>query len=128
MSERKRQQRIHDETLICDRCGVTFLWLAEEQKAYVHENVPTYCPGCRSLMPTGERERGLVKWYSPRKRYGFITRQKAGDIFTHRSEFEAIGRLQEGDLVEFSVTTGDKGLMAANVRLLHREAAEEQGQ
>jgi cold shock CspA family protein len=124
MAEGRREQRVRDETLICDRCGVTFLWLAEEQRQQGHKQAPGCCPGCRSLIPAPGRERGLVKWYNPRKRYGFIIRQKAADIFTHRAELQDINRLQAGDLIEFSIVSGDKGLLATNVHLLHREAEE----
>jgi cold shock protein len=126
VSSKRREQHAKDETLICERCNVNFLWSIEEQHQRGHEQAPSYCPGCRVLMPTADRERGVVKWYNPRKRYGFIVRQKAADIFTHQAEFVEIRRLQEGDLVEFSVVPGDKGPMAAEVRLLHRTAEPEE--
>ena len=121
----RRERRWRDETLICERCGVTFLWTAEERRQLDRstERAPSHCPGCRTLMPAPGRERGVVKWYNPRKKYGFIVHQKAPEIFTHRSAFEDVGRLQEGDLVEFTVVEGKKGPMAASVRLLQRESA-----
>jgi CspA family cold shock protein len=123
MSETSRKEkRLRDQTLICERCGVTFLWTAEEQRQgeHVARNAPHYCSGCRVLLPSPPRERGVVKWYDPRKKYGFIVRQKADEIFIHRSQLAEIGRLREGDLVEFSVVEGEKGQMAADVQLLYR--------
>jgi CspA family cold shock protein len=116
----RKEKRLRDETLICERCGVTFLWTVEEQhqRAQAQRGFPTYCPGCQILAPERGRERGVVKWYSPRKQYGFIVRQKATEIFIHRSQLGELHRLQEGDLVEFSVVDGEKGLMAADVRVL----------
>ncbi|MBX2996862.1 MAG: cold shock domain-containing protein [Caldilineaceae bacterium] len=118
----RKQKRLRDETLICERCGVSFLWTVEEQ--HQGSNIPSkpsaYCPGCQLLMPDATRERGIVKWYNPRKQYGFIVRQKAAEIFIHRSQLSEANRLQEGDLVEFSVVEGEKGLMAADVHLLQR--------
>ena len=123
MSETSRKERrLRDQSLLCERCGVNFLWTTEEQRQgnQVAGDAPHYCSGCHVLLPSQSRERGLVKWYDPRKKYGFIVRQKADEIFTHRSQLMVIGRLREGDLVEFSVVEGVKGLMAADVQVLHR--------
>lgn len=123
--EIKRNNRRRDEMCICDNCGVSFLWTIEEQHQMAAEqagevDAPPFCPACRRLAaPTG-RERGVVKWYDGRKHYGFIVRQKEDEIFAHRSQLAERGRLHEGDLVEFTVTTGEKGLMATDVRVLAR--------
>jgi cold shock protein len=118
----RKQKRLRDEVLICERCGVNFLWTVEEQHQSIHAQykIPSCCPGCQILTPDPARERGVVKWYNPRKQYGFIVRQKAAEIFIHRSQLNEANRLQEGDLVEFSVIEGEKGLMAADVHLLQR--------
>lgn len=66
-------------------------------------------------MPTGK-----VKWFSPEKGYGFITREDGGaDVFVHFSAIEGAGyrNLEEGQSVEFEVTPGAKGDQAANVRI-----------
>lgn len=121
MSEGKLPKRYRDEMCQCGRCGVDFLWSAEEKRQQKDErDVPSYCPGCRMLMPDTGRERGTVKWYNARKNYGFIVRPKAADLFFHRSQFEDVKRLQEGDLVEFNVVEGEKGWMAAEIRLLEQ--------
>ncbi|MBX3053207.1 MAG: cold shock domain-containing protein [Caldilineaceae bacterium] len=106
----------------CERCGVTFLWTAEEQHQQVDTDSPRpdRCPGCRLLLAGPGRERGVVKWYNTRKKYGFLTRGAGSEIFTHRSRFDGVGRLQPGDLVEFAVEEGEKGLMAVEVQLLQR--------
>jgi len=111
-----------DEMLHCERCGVLFLWTAEEQKQQTElsRDQPDRCPGCRLLLPARGRERGLVKWYSTRKKYGFIARSSGPELFAHRSHFDGVGRLRPGDLVEFSVEEGEKGPMAVEVRLLQR--------
>lgn len=104
----------------CERCGVSFLWTAEEQKLLPVEETqrPDRCPGCRMLLAGPGRERGLVKWYNGRKKYGFITRTNGPEIFAHRSRFDGTGRLHPGDLVEFAVEEGEKGPMAVEVRVL----------
>ncbi len=120
-SDVRRSKRLRDDTLTCERCGVSFLWTIEEQRhADSPPEAPVFCPGCRRLTPQEGRERGLVKWYDPRKKYGFVVRQKADEIFVHRSQLIEQTRLREGDLVEFSVTTGEKGVMASDVRVLSR--------
>ena len=63
------------------------------------------------------KEQGTVKWFNASKGYGFIQRQSGEDIFVHFSAIMAEGykTLNEGQAVEFEVTTGPKGLQAANV-------------
>ena len=82
--------------------------------------------GCSFLLPAAGQERGLVKWYSPRKKYGFISRRSGADLFAHRSNFMDVSRLRQGDLVEFAVEENAKGPEAVDVRLLSRPHNPEQ--
>lgn len=110
-----------DEMVVCERCGVTFLWTLEDRRKEPRgQKPPTSCFGCSFLLPPSKRERGLVKWYSPGKRYGFISRFSGADLFMHRSRFDGVGRLRTGDLVEFEVEETEKGAAAVGVRLLSR--------
>jgi len=63
------------------------------------------------------KEQGTVKWFNASKGYGFIQRQSGEDVFVHFSAIQAEGykSLNEGQAVEFEVTTGPKGLQATNV-------------
>lgn len=63
------------------------------------------------------REQGVVKWFNAAKGYGFIQRQSGEDVFVHFSAIQAEGykSLNEGQLVEFEVKQGPKGLQAENV-------------
>jgi CspA family cold shock protein len=65
-------------------------------------------------------ETGSVKWFNSDKGYGFIARDKGGDIFVHHSEIENSGyrSLNEGDKVEFEVGEGQKGPAAQKVRII----------
>ena len=65
-----------------------------------------------------DRETGVVKWFNESKGYGFISRESGGDIFVHYSALDGTGfrTLEEGARVEFSVTQGQKGPAAADVR------------
>jgi cold shock protein len=70
--------------------------------------------GETSLVTTG-----VVKWFSNDKGYGFIARPDGDDVFVHYSAIDSGGfrSLEEGQVVEFEVTQGPKGLQATNVRL-----------
>ncbi len=62
--------------------------------------------------------RGTVKWFSDQKDYGFITPEDGSkDVFVHHSGIQGdnFKSLQEGQLVEFEVTSGRKGPQATNV-------------
>lgn len=60
---------------------------------------------------------GTVKWFNSQKGYGFITTEDNKDVFVHYSGIKNEGykSLEEGDKVEFQLTTGDKGEQAINV-------------
>ena len=62
---------------------------------------------------------GKIKWFSDAKGYGFIqTDEGAQDIFVHFSAIEGQGfrTLQEGQVVEFELEKGPKGMKAVSVR------------
>ena len=60
---------------------------------------------------------GKVKWFNPRKGFGFIATEDGRDIFVHYSSISGDGykTLAEGDPVTFEIVEGDKGLRAENV-------------
>jgi len=66
-------------------------------------------------MPTG-----TVKWFSAEKGFGFIARDGAEDVFVHHSatEMQGFRNLQEGQAVEFELTSTDKGDQAQGVRVI----------
>ncbi len=69
----------------------------------------------------GSATKGMVKWFSNQKGYGFITPASGGkDVFVHHSAIlgEGYKSLDEGMNVKFEVTNGPKGEQAANVRKL----------
>ena len=106
----------NDDVLYCERCGISFLWSIEEQAQEGEK--PARCSGCRHSEPAVDRERGLVKWYSARKKYGFIVRADQPEIFAHRSQLQGAGRLHDGDLVEFGVQDSEKGPVAIQIRVV----------
>lgn len=66
------------------------------------------------------REKGTVKWFNNDKGFGFIEREKGGDVFVHFKAIAAEGykSLSEGQRVEFTVTQGQKGLQAEDVKII----------
>lgn len=65
-------------------------------------------------------ERGIVKWFSPAKGYGFILRENGEELFVHYSFLAdpKTRRLWEGDAVTFEVEQSDKGPRATHVARL----------
>jgi CspA family cold shock protein len=61
--------------------------------------------------------RGKVKWFNESKGFGFIEQEGGKDIFVHYSAIQSSGfkTLTEGDVVEFDVVEGPKGLQASKV-------------
>lgn len=62
--------------------------------------------------------KGAVKWFNDEKGYGFISPEDGTkDLFVHHTSIQGSGfkSLREGEIVEFEVTSGPKGLQASNV-------------
>ncbi len=61
--------------------------------------------------------KGKVKWFNESKGFGFIEQEGGKDIFVHYSAIQNSGfkTLAEGDVVEFDVVDGPKGLQASKV-------------
>ena len=63
---------------------------------------------------------GTVKWFNESKGFGFIERESGPDVFAHFSAISGSGfkTLAEGQLVEFSISQGQKGPQAENIKPL----------
>ncbi len=71
---------------------------------------------------------GTVKWFNPKKGYGFIATDDGRDVFVHYANISGQGfkTLREGDTVSFDIVEGEKGLRAENVeKSAKKEAATE---
>jgi CspA family cold shock protein len=73
--------------------------------------------------PTGPAEEveGQVKWYDPKKGFGFVAVDGSKDVFIHRSVLarEGINELAEGQRIHMKVVPGAKGLEAIGLSLIH---------
>jgi CspA family cold shock protein len=60
---------------------------------------------------------GVVKWFSSKKGYGFITMEDGQEVFVHYTSIDGNGfrSLEQGEEVQFEVAQGPKGLQAAKV-------------
>lgn len=63
---------------------------------------------------------GTVKWFNESKGFGFLEQPSGADVFAHFSAITGSGfkTLVEGQQVEFTVTQGQKGPQAENIRPL----------
>ncbi|MFC1236503.1 cold-shock protein [Vibrio sp. DW001] len=61
---------------------------------------------------------GTVKWFNETKGFGFIQQENGPDVFAHFSAIQSDGfrTLGEGQKVEFTVTQGQKGPQAENIK------------
>ncbi|WP_326948715.1 cold shock domain-containing protein [Amycolatopsis sp. NBC_01307] len=62
---------------------------------------------------------GKVKWFNAEKGFGFIARDSGDDVFVHYSAILGQGyrTLTEGQVVSFTVVSGDKGPQAGAVEV-----------
>lgn len=69
---------------------------------------------------------GSVKWFDPKKGFGFIVNPQGKDVFVHFSSIEGDGyrSLKDGETVEYEQIEGQKGLLAQHVRRLPQGPAD----
>ena len=60
---------------------------------------------------------GIVKWFDPKKGFGFIIGPQGQDIFAHYSKIEGEGFrvLKDGTAVVYDAERGDKGWHATRI-------------
>jgi len=75
-------------------------------------------------------ERGPVKWFDPRKGYGFIVGPDGRDVFVHFTQIvgEGFRTLKDGEEVEYDLIEGDKGYHAKNVTRLQEPEPEQEAE
>jgi CspA family cold shock protein len=75
------------------------------------------------------REKGIVKWFSTDKGYGFIRREGGDEIFVHHTDIDVDGyaALKNGETVEFDVFDSDRGPKARNLVPLTEDGSPRSG-
>ena len=74
----------------------------------------------RKIKRNFRGETGTIKWFDPSKGYGFLIRDKGGDLFVHLRSVQTQDRrkLKENTRVRYSVENTEKGPQAENIRII----------
>ncbi|MDZ4753912.1 MAG: cold shock domain-containing protein [Phycisphaerae bacterium] len=73
---------------------------------------------------------GVVKWFDPRKGFGFVVGPDSQDIFIHFSvieQAEGFRTLKDGEKIVYSAQRGAKGWSATAIRAAARVRASDTG-
>ena len=75
----------------------------------------------RKIKRNFRGETGTIKWFDPSKGYGFLIRDKGGDLFVHLRAVQSSDRrkLRENTRVRFSVEDSEKGPQAENIKIIY---------
>ena len=67
-----------------------------------------------------KREKGTIKWFDPSKGYGFLERDKGGDLFIHFASVTEKDRksLKENTRVSYKVVSSVKGPQANEIKII----------
>lgn len=115
---------IQPKSAICQRCGsgfvliTTYLDLLQRRKVKVIE--PLLCPTCFFIEGPLPKQAGKIKWFNPKKHYGFILTEEGEEVFFHeRQLLEDRGRMpHEDQSVRFHLHYPPRGPEALNVELV----------
>ena len=112
------------EVIVCQKCGRGFTmrptyrdWLDRRGVKIIR---PVLCPTCFMKWGPLPKCKGTVKWFSARKKYGFIKGHDGEEIFFHQCQLVegSAKRADEGVLVRFHVRYEERGPKALNVEFV----------
>jgi CspA family cold shock protein len=112
------------QSAACQRCGSGFVLTTTYRDLLSRRGarvvVPLLCPTCFLTEGPLPKQRGEVKWYNARKRYGFIVSEEGEEVFFHQQQVfnEDEARPASGQPVRFHIHYPIKGPEALNVELL----------
>lgn len=68
--------------------------------------------------------KGSVKWFDPKKGFGFVINEKGEDVFVHYTSIDREGFrcLRNGQVVEYELIESGKGLQGKNVKIVESES------
>ncbi len=78
-------------------------------------------PSASAPEPSSAAESlGIVKWYNTTKGFGFVTPERGGEAFLHRTVLEQAGlsELEEGTRVRVRIVQGKKGPQVGTIALV----------
>lgn len=76
----------------------------------------------KPLPPLEPRQTGTVKWFDPKKGFGFILRDGDKDVFFHSTDAKKSGLdddLEEGERVSFALAPTPRGFKAVSLKREH---------
>jgi len=64
--------------------------------------------------------KGTVKWFDPKKGFGFVINDQGEDVFVHYTSINGEGFrcLRNGQIVEYEEISSQKGLQGRNVQVI----------
>lgn len=68
--------------------------------------------------------KGTVKWFDPKKGFGFVVNSDGKDVFVHYTSIggEGFRCLRNGQIVEYEQFETDKGLQGKGVQIVEVQA------
>jgi cold shock protein len=116
ISEKSRDFRQRSRRIVVDRR------IAVEEHSYdqprSHSDVPPPLAGPQLELPPGLLVRGQVKWFNPKKGYGFVQLSDgSGHVFLHVTALGRVGlsAVQTGETLEMRVAPGQRGRQVTEV-------------
>ena len=69
--------------------------------------------------------KGTVKWFDPKKGFGFVVNSDGKDVFVHYTSIDGEGFrcLRNGQIVEYDQFETDKGLQGKSVQIVEVKSA-----
>ncbi len=69
--------------------------------------------------------KGTVKWFDPRKGFGFVVNEQGQDVFVHYTNIDRDGFrcLRNGQIVEYDQFDSGKGLHGKGVQIVETKAS-----
>jgi CspA family cold shock protein len=110
------------KAIVCQRCGRGFMLITTccdlLRRRGARVVTPVLCTTCLLKGGPLAKQRGKVKWFSPRRHYGFIITEEGKEVFFHQHQFLGGNQVHEGQMAWFHVRHAVKGSQALNVELV----------
>jgi CspA family cold shock protein len=117
---------------VCQRCGRGFI-VTKSYLDYLAQRgakikVPMLCMTCFVKVGPLPKQQGEVKWFNPKKRYGFIVAEDGQEVFVHQRQIlnQQGNTPREGQNALFHWGRSKKGPEALNVELSDASASSTQ--